>query len=154
MKCPNCGNFDDKVIDSRLSDEGISIRRRRECLKCQARFTTYERLEETPLTVVKKDDRREPFDRNKMLAGIAKACEKRPIARERIEELADKVERTLQKEHEKEVSSSVIGELIMKELESLDEVAYVRFASVYRQFRDVGHFMKELQGLLAKEKKK
>ncbi len=147
MKCPYCGNLEDKVVDSRLSAEGNSIRRRRECLKCERRFTAYERIEEAPLVVVKKDSRREPFERKKVLAGLVKACEKRPISMERLEELVDKIEFTLQKNYEKEVKSKEIGELVMKMLQDLDEIAYVRFASVYRQFKDVGQFMKELKGL-------
>ena len=141
MKCPYCGNLEDKVVDSRLSAEGNSIRRRRECLKCQRRFTTYEHLEEIPLMVVKKDSRREPFDRKKVLAGLVKAGEKRPISMERLEQLVDKIEFTLQKNYEKEVKSKEIGELVMKMLQELDEVAYVRFASVYRQFKDASQFM-------------
>ncbi|MFH0772430.1 MAG: transcriptional regulator NrdR [Candidatus Omnitrophota bacterium] len=153
MKCPFCGNIEDKVVDSRASAEGDTIRRRRECLKCHKRFTTYERLEEIPLMVIKKDGRREPFDRKKLLAGILKACEKRPVATERIEAMIDEIERSLQKNYEREVSSSRIGELVMKELHNLDEVAYVRFASVYRQFKDINHFMKELSGLLKEGQK-
>ncbi len=152
MKCPFCGNVEDKVIDSRISAEGDTIRRRRECLKCQKRFTTYERLEENPLMVIKKDGRREPFDRKKLLAGIVKACEKRPVPMEKIEAIVDEVERTLQRNYEKEVSSSAIGEFVMKQLHDLDEVAYVRFASVYRQFKDINQFMKELSDLLKEGK--
>ncbi|MBN2097221.1 MAG: transcriptional repressor NrdR [Candidatus Omnitrophica bacterium] len=153
MKCPYCGNPEDKVVDSRSSDEGSSIRRRRECLKCQRRFTTYERLEELPLMVVKKDGRREPYDRKKILSGLVKACEKRPISMQRLEELVDKIEYILQKNYEKEVTSREIGETAVKMLQELDEIAYVRFASVYRQFKDVGQFMKELKGLLGKAEK-
>lgn len=153
MKCPYCGNVEDKVVDSRLSSEGNSIRRRRECLKCERRFTTYEHVEGTPLMVVKKDTRREPFERKKILAGLVKACEKRPISMERLEELVDKIEFILQKNYEKEVTSKEIGELVIKMLQQLDEVAYVRFASVYRQFKDVGQFMKELKTLVDKEEK-
>ena len=141
MKCPYCGNVEDKVVDSRLAAEGNSIRRRRECLKCERRFTTYERIEEAPLMVVKKDGRREPFERKKILAGLVKACEKRPISMESLEGLVDKIEFTLQKNYEKEVKSKEIGELVMKMLQDLDEIAYVRFASVYRQFKDVGQFV-------------
>lgn len=148
MRCPFCGDLEDKVIDSRISAEGNTIRRRRECLKCRKRFTTYERLEEIPLMVIKKDGRREPFDRKKLLAGILKACEKRPVPMEKIEEMVDEVERLLQKNYEKEVSSTHIGEFVMKQLHDLDEVAYVRFASVYRQFKDINQFMKELSFLL------
>lgn len=148
MKCPFCGHKEDKVIDSRSSEEGRSIRRRRECLNCHRRFTTYENVEESSLMVIKKDGRREPFDRKKLLAGIKKACEKRPISTQQLEELADKIEYTLQSKFEKEVDASQIGELVMEFLYELDEVAYVRFASVYRQFKDINQFMKELKGLL------
>ncbi len=153
MKCPFCGNVEDKVIDSRISAEGGSIRRRRECLKCQKRFTTYERLEEHPLMVIKKDGRREPFDRKKLLSGILKACEKRPVPMDRVEGMVDEVERIIQRNYEKEVSSTAIGEFVMKELHDLDEVAYVRFASVYRQFKDINQFMKELSSLLKEGQK-
>ena len=153
MKCPYCGNVEDKVVDSRLSAEGNAIRRRRECLKCERRFTTYEHIEEVPLMVVKKDSRRESFERKKILAGLVKACEKRPISMEKLEELADRIESTIQKNYEKEVKSKEIGELVMKMLQELDEIAYVRFASVYRQFKDVSQFMKELKGLLDREEK-
>ncbi|HDT14773.1 MAG TPA: transcriptional repressor NrdR [Firmicutes bacterium] len=148
MKCPFCGHDEDKVIDSRSSEEGRSIRRRRECLNCHRRFTTYENIEETALMVIKKDSRREPFDRKKILAGLTKACEKRPISTQQLEELIDKIEYTLQSKFDKEVDASHIGELVMEFLYSLDEVAYVRFASVYRQFKDINQFMKELKGLL------
>jgi len=148
MKCPFCGHNEDKVIDSRSSEEGRSIRRRRECLNCKKRFTTYENIEETSLRVIKKDGRREPFDRKKILSGIQKACEKRPISTQQLEALADKVEYSLQSKFEKEVDASQIGELLMEFLYDLDEVAYVRFASVYRQFKDINQFMKELKGLL------
>ena len=153
MKCPFCGNVEDKVIDSRISNEGDSIRRRRECLKCQKRFTTYERLEEHPMMVIKKDGRREPFDRKKLLSGILKACEKRPVPMERVEGMVDEVERIIQRNYEKEVSSTAIGEFVMKQLHDLDEVAYVRFASVYRQFKDINQFMKELSSLLKEGQK-
>ncbi len=152
MKCPFCGHNEDKVIDSRSSEEGRSIRRRRECLNCKRRFTTYENIEEASLMVIKKDGRREPFDRKKILAGIKKACEKRPISTQRLEELADKIEYTLQSKFEKEVDASQIGELIMELLYDLDEVAYVRFASVYRQFKDINQFMKELKSLLSQDR--
>lgn len=153
MRCPYCGNLEDKVVDSRLSTEGNSIRRRRECLKCERRFTSYERIEEAPLMVVKKDSRREPFERKKVLSGLVKACEKRPIGMEVLEQLVDKIEFTLQKNYEKEVKSKDIGELVMKMLQELDGIAYVRFASVYRQFKDVSQFMKEIKGLTGKEAK-
>jgi transcriptional repressor NrdR len=153
MKCPFCGTIDDKVIDSRISSEGDTIRRRRECLKCQKRFTTYERLEEHPMMVIKKDGRREPFGRKKLLSGIVKACEKRPVPMDKIEGMVDEVERLIQRNYEKEVSSTTIGEFVMKQLHDLDEVAYVRFASVYRQFKDINQFMKELSFLLKEGQK-
>ncbi|MEK6714911.1 MAG: transcriptional regulator NrdR [Candidatus Omnitrophota bacterium] len=151
MKCPFCGYQEDKVVDSRSSSEGASVRRRRECIKCGRRFTTYEYIEEIPLMVVKKDGRREPFDRKKIQAGIIKACEKRPISIEKIEDLVINIERTVLKKFDREVPSVFIGELIMQRLAELDEVAYVRFASVYRQFKDVNQFMKELKSILDKE---
>ncbi|PIU42253.1 MAG: transcriptional regulator NrdR [Candidatus Omnitrophica bacterium CG07_land_8_20_14_0_80_42_15] len=151
MKCPYCGKDKDKVIDSRVSGKGKSIRRRRECLKCKRRFTTYEHVEEIPLMVIKKDGRREPFDRNKIIAGVIKACEKRPISIDKLEDMADKIEQHLQKNFEKEVKTKDIGELVMKKLAELDEIAYVRFASVYRQFKDINQFMKELRQLLGRE---
>ena len=150
MKCPFCLHEDDKVIDSRASNEGKSVRRRRECLKCKKRFTTYEYIEEVPLMVIKKDGRRESFDRNKIISGILKACEKRPVSVEKVEALVDRVEKELQKSFDKEVKAGVIGELAMDYLHKLDEVAYVRFASVYRQFKDINQFMKELKDLLSK----
>jgi len=150
MKCPFCGYSEDRVVDSRSSSENDSIRRRRECLKCQRRFTTYEHIEEIPLMVVKKDGSRQPFDRNKLMAGLLKACEKRPVSVAKIENLVDVIERNLQKKHDKEVRSSQIGETIMKKLHDTDEVAYVRFASVYREFKDVTEFMKELKGIINK----
>ena len=150
MRCPYCGNLEDKVVDSRLSSEGNSIRRRRECLKCERRFTAYERIEQVPLMVVKKDGRRKPFERKKILAGLVKACEKRPISMEKLEQLVDKIEFTLQKNYEKEVKSKDIGELVINMLQELDDIAYVRFASVYRQFKDVSQFMKELKDLSGK----
>ena len=150
MKCPFCLHEDDKVIDSRSSNEGKSVRRRRECLKCKKRFTTYEYIEEVPLMVIKKDGRRESFDRNKIISGILKACEKRPVSVEKVESLVDRVEKELQKSFDKEVKVQVVGELVMDYLHKLDEVAYVRFASVYRQFKDINHFMKELKDLLSK----
>lgn len=148
MKCPYCGANRDRVIDSRSSHNGKKIRRRRECLKCRKRFTTYEHVEEMPLMVIKKDARREPFDRNKVLAGLIKACEKRPVSVERLEKLIDAIEMQIQKNFEKEVKTTVIGELAMKHLHAMDQVAYVRFASVYRQFKDINQFMKELKQLL------
>jgi len=148
MKCPFCGYLEDKVIDSRLSQDGSTTRRRRECLKCSKRFTTYERIEEALPLVVKKDGRREPFDRAKILAGVMKACEKRPVGMEEIERTVDKLEMKFLDLGEKEIPSSAIGESVMEELKRLDEVAYVRFASVYRDFRDINEFMKELKDLL------
>ncbi len=153
MKCPYCGYKDDKVVDSRATAEESAIRRRRECLKCGKRFTTYEYIEEVSLLVIKKDGRREPFDRKKILSGIIKACEKRPISMEKIEDIVIQIERAIQKKSDREVSSSRIGELVMERLKGLDDVAYVRFASVYRQFKDVGQFMVELKDILNKEKR-
>ncbi|HBG62328.1 MAG: transcriptional regulator NrdR [Omnitrophica WOR_2 bacterium GWF2_38_59] len=152
MKCPSCNFAETKVIDSRLSGDGSSIRRRRECLKCERRFTTYEYVEHVPLMVVKRDGRRQPFDRKKIISGLVKACEKRPVSIDTMEELTLDIERSIQKKYEREVDSKVVGELIMEKLAALDEVAYVRFASVYRQFRDVNQFMSELKGMLEKEK--
>ena len=149
MKCPFCSSDEDKVIDSRSSNEGKSVRRRRECLKCDKRFTTYEYVEEIPLMVIKKDGRREAFDRNKIIGGIMKACEKRPISMEKIEGVVDRVEKELQKSFDKEVKAQVVGELVMDLMHKVDEVAYVRFASVYRQFKDINQFMKELKDLLS-----
>jgi transcriptional repressor NrdR len=154
MRCPHCGYREDKVVDSRATQEESAIRRRRECLKCGKRFTTYEYVEEVSLMVIKKDGRREPFDRKKMLSGIIKACEKRPVSMERMEDIATQVERVIQKKSDREVSASKIGELVMEKLKLLDDVAYVRFASVYRQFKDVGQFMEELKGILHREKNK
>ena len=151
MKCPFCGHIEDKVIDSRSSSEDKSVRRRRECMKCKRRFTTYEYIEEIPLMVIKKDGRREAFDRNKMISGILKACEKRPVSLEKVEALVDKVEKDLRESFDKEVKVQEVGELVMENLHHLDEVAYVRFASVYRQFKDINQFMKELKGLLSKK---
>lgn len=150
MKCPFCGYTEDRVIDSRSSNEDRSVRRRRECIKCKRRFTTYEYIEEVPLMVIKKDGRREAFDRNKIIAGVLKACEKRPVSMEKVEAIVDKVEKELQKSFDKEVKAEVIGEAVMEYLHTLDEVAYVRFASVYRQFKDINHFMKELKDLLSR----
>ena len=154
MKCPYCGFKEDKVVDSRATGEESAVRRRRECLKCGKRFTTYEYIEEISVMVIKKDGRREPFDRKKILAGIIRACEKRPVSMERMEEIISQVERSIQKKSDREVSSSRIGELVMEKLKVLDDVAYVRFASVYRQFKDVGQFMVELKDILGKEKKR
>jgi transcriptional repressor NrdR len=148
MRCPYCGNRNDSVIDSRGSKNGSSVRRRRECLKCKRRFTTYEYVERVPLMVIKKDGRREPFEREKLIKGILVACEKRPVGVRRIEKLVDDIERYLERKHDREVASREVGEEVMKHLHELDEIAYVRFASVYRQFRDVGQFMKELKRFL------
>ena len=153
MRCPFCQNMDDRVIDSRLSKDGDMIRRRRECSHCQRRFTTYERVEETLPLVIKKDGRRETFDRGKILAGLQRACEKRPISVEVLEKLIDRIEQRLQDAGEREVHSREIGEQIMQELQNLDEVAYVRFASVYRSFKDVNEFMNEVKELLEKGQK-
>ena len=152
MKCPFCAELENKVIDSRLSNQGAVIRRRRECLGCERRFTTYERVEEILPMVVKKDGRREAYDRQKILEGLRLACQKRPVSAEQLEEVADGIERRLQEMGDKEVRSSVIGEAVMRELARLDEVAYVRFASVYRSFKDLGEFMSELKELLAEHK--
>lgn len=152
MKCPFCGNAENKVIDSRISKDGKAIRRRRECLGCARRFTTYEYVEDILPIVVKKDGRREPFDRTKIRNGARVACEKRPIKTEDIEKLVENVETACQEFQNEEISSSVIGEKVMNELKMLDGVAYVRFASVYRQFRDVAEFMSELESLLSKSK--
>jgi len=153
MKCPFCGYKKDKVVDSRESRDGEAIRRRRECLKCSRRFTTYEQVEHTLPLVIKKDGRREQFDRNKILAGLSKACEKRPISVNKLYEFIDDIEKQLYSKMEKEVSSSAIGEMIMEKLAQLDEVAYVRFASVYRQFKDINAFTKELQKFLSDKNK-
>lgn len=151
MQCPACRTIEDKVVDSREAAEGETIRRRRECLKCGRRFTTYERLEEQALMVVKKDGRREPFDRKKILNGLQRACEKRPISTEQITALVDSLEREIQREFDKEIPSRELGERLMRALRALDEVAYVRFASVYRSFTDVSEFMDELKDLLAQK---
>lgn len=150
MKCPFCTFEDTRVVDSRLGKEGNNIRRRRECIECEKRFTTYERVEETLPLVIKKDGRRETFDRQKIISGIQRACEKRPVSIATIEKVVDQMEVKLQESGEKEIDASRIGEEIMHALQSLDEVAYVRFASVYRQFRDINEFMSELTDILAK----
>jgi transcriptional repressor NrdR len=148
MRCPFCTHQEDKVVDSRSSREGIVIRRRRECLGCQRRYTTYERVEEVCPLVVKKDGRREPFDRTKILQGLKKACEKRPVGLSVIEDVVDRVEKKMLEMGEPEIPSRVIGEEVMTQLHGVDQVAYVRFASVYREFKDVTQFMDELTGLL------
>lgn len=150
MKCPACGSLENKVVDSRLTRDGDAIRRRRECLGCGVRFTTYEYVERTQVLVIKKDGRREPFRREKMERGVAKACEKRPIPRGAIEALLDRVERAIQTMGQSEVESRQIGELVIEELAHLDQIAYVRFASVYRDFRDVGDFLSEMRRVLEK----
>jgi transcriptional repressor NrdR len=152
VKCPYCAHLGDKVVDSRESREGEVIRRRRECLGCGKRFTSYERIDEIPYMVVKKDGSRERFERQKLIAGMLKACEKRPVSVASLEAVADRVESTLQERSEKEITTSEVGGFVMQELKGLDKVAYVRFASVYRHFRDIGEFMSELKDLLnAKE---
>ncbi|MCX8110095.1 MAG: transcriptional regulator NrdR [Syntrophorhabdaceae bacterium] len=151
MKCPFCGFTESKVLDSRMNKEMDTIRRRRECLKCAKRFTTAERLEEGLLLVIKKDGRREVFDRSKILNGLKKACEKRPISITTLEKIVSRIEYNLFEKSEREVKGSEIGEMVMDELKKLDEVAYVRFASVYRQFRDINEFMEELKDLLIKK---
>jgi transcriptional repressor NrdR len=148
MKCPYCGYSESRVIDSRPAEEGATIRRRRECLSCQKRFTTYEIMERVPLIVIKKDGSRQTFDKMKILNGMLRACEKRPVALADMQKAVDEIEQELQNSLEREVDSAVIGELVMKKLKSLDEVAYVRFASVYRQFKDLNTFMEELNKLL------
>ena len=151
MKCPFCSHLGDKVVDSRESKEGEVIRRRRECLECGKRFTSYERIDEIPYMVVKKDGTRERFDRQKLVQGLLKACEKRPVSVAALETIADRVEATLQERPEKEISTADVGTFVMEELRKLDKVAYVRFASVYKHFRDIGEFWDELKGLLPKE---
>jgi len=151
MKCPFCDHEESKVIDSRESKKGLSIRRRRECLSCKRRFTTYEKIEEIPYMVVKKDGTRQPFDSQKLLRGLLKACEKRPIPVSQVEEIVEEIESRLHERADKEIKASEIGQLVMDRLKELDKVAYVRFASVYREFRDVMEFKQELESLL-KEK--
>lgn len=148
MKCPFCAHLHDKVVDSRESKDGDSIRRRRQCLKCKRRFTSYERIDEIPSMVIKKDGRRERFDRQKVLAGVLKACEKRPVSMSQLETIADNAETMVQESSEREVSTRAVGEMIMNELKNLDKVAYVRFASVYLDFKDIQEFMSELKDLL------
>lgn len=148
MKCPFCGYEESKVIDSRPTDEGERIRRRRECLSCGKRFTTYEIIESLPIIVIKKDKSRETFDRNKLLNGLLRACEKRPVSIDTLDNVIDEIESVIQNSLDREVSSEKIGELVMEKLKNIDEVAYVRFASVYRQFKDINTFMNELNKLL------
>ncbi len=153
MRCPYCHNEDTKVIDSRPTEEGQAIRRRRACEKCNQRFTTYEKIEETIVVVVKKDGSRQAFDRAKIINGIIKSCEKRPVSLEDIEKVVDRIEYKINNYMEKEITSDYIGELVMEELQKLDEVAYVRFASVYRQFTDVNTFVQEIEKLIGKTNK-
>ena len=148
MKCPYCAHLESRVVDSRPSDEGSSIRRRRECLECRKRFTTYETMESLPLMVIKKDGSRQSFERGKVMAGLIRACEKRPISYQTLEGLVAEIEQALQNQIDREVSSSQIGELVLERLKKLDEVAYVRFASVYREFKDIHSFMAELDQLM------
>jgi transcriptional repressor NrdR len=150
MKCPYCGHEEDKVVDSRSSKEGQAVRRRRECLKCEKRFTTYEYVETVPLTIIKNDQRREPYDRQKLMSGVLSACKKRPISMDKITAVVDKIEDQIQKLSKTEVPSKEIGGLVMNELYQLDDVAYVRFASVYRKFKDKGEFITEIKELSAK----
>ena len=151
MKCPYCGVDDDKVVDSRSMNEGRSIRRRRECVACTKRFTTYEHVDNIPVLVIKRDQRREPFQRDKLVEGIRVACRKRPVSEDQIEEIAGQIEMKINSEYEKEINASALGELVMDHLRKLDQVAYVRFASVYRKFRDVNQFTAELKSLLDME---
>lgn len=153
MKCPFCGRLNNKVINSRLTPDETSIRRRRECIDCGSRFTTYEYVERTPVLVVKRDGRRQPWDRQKLIGGLMRACEKRPVTLEQIDSLVSEVDKELQNQMEPEVSSLRIGEMVLARLRSLDEVAYVRFASVYRQFRDVSEFSEEIKTLAEREQK-
>ena len=148
MKCPFCSHLESKVVDSRPSDEGASIRRRRECLECHKRFTTYETMESLPLVVIKKDGNRQTFDKDKLLSSMIKACEKRSVPMAKLEEMAGEIEQELQNDMEREVTTAMVGELVMDRLKAVDEVAYVRFASVYRQFKDISTFMSELSKLL------
>jgi transcriptional repressor NrdR len=152
MRCPFCRHRGNRVIDSRLSNDGMLIRRRRACSACKRRFTTYERVEEAAPMVVKKDGRREPFDRVKIIAGLKRACEKRPVSMETIDQIANHIETTMAEQSEREVASTVIGSAVMNELHKIDQVAYVRFASVYRQFKDIDEFMHELEDLINQRK--
>ena len=148
MKCPHCGYQESKVVDSRHSEDGTSIRRRRECLSCQKRFTTYETVESLPIIVVKRDNSRQSFDRNKIMNGMLRACEKRPVSMQDLENAVNEIESLVQNSLEREITTEYIGELVMEKLKALDEVAYVRFASVYRQFKDIHSFMQELNKIL------
>ena len=151
MRCMYCGYTDSKVVDSRSTDDGSSIRRRRECLKCGKRFTTYEIIESLPIIVIKKDKSRETFNRDKLMTGLLRACEKRPVSIDTLDNMIDEIETTLQNSLDREVSSEKIGQLVMEKLKKIDEVAYVRFASVYRQFKDINTFMRELNKLLSSD---
>ena len=153
MKCPFCGFIEDKVIDSGPTDEGSAIRRRRECTKCSKRFTTYEKVESLPLMVIKKDRSRQPFDREKLMNGLLRACEKRPISINELEKMVENIEAQLHNSLQREVTTEYIGEMVMSKLKTMDEVAYVRFASVYRQFKDINTFMDELKNLLRDDKR-
>ncbi|MGL4992066.1 MAG: transcriptional regulator NrdR [Sarcina sp.] len=150
MKCPFCLHEESKVVDSRSADDYASIRRRRECLKCAKRYTTYEKVEDIPILVIKKDTTRESFDKDKIISGLIKACQKRPVSRKQIEDLADSIEKTISNKMLTEISSDYIGQLVMEKLKDLDEVSYVRFASVYRQFKDINTFMEEIKNLMEK----
>jgi len=152
LKCPYCGYLESKVIDSRATEDDMAIRRRRECLSCNRRYTTYEKVEDIPMLVIKKDMSREFFDRTKIINGLIKACQKRPVSRKQIEGIADEVEKKINNEMLTEVKSEHIGELIMESLKNVDEVSYVRFASVYRQFKDINTFMEEIKNLMANKK--
>lgn len=151
MKCPFCGYDDSKVLDTRPTDEGYTIRRRRECLKCQKRFTTYEKIEQSPIMVIKKDGNRQAFDREKIIRGMIKSCEKRPVSAADIEEAVNNIEKKIENSMKKEISSLEIGEMVMNELKDLDEVSYVRFASVYREFKDLQSFVDELENFVKKK---
>ena len=148
MKCPHCGYQESKVVDSRHSEDGTSIRRRRECLNCQKRFTTYETVESLPIIVVKRDNSRQAFDRNKIMNGMLRACEKRPVSTQALEDAVNEIEALVQNSLEREITTAAIGDMVMERLKPLDEVAYVRFASVYRQFKDIHSFMQELNKIL------
>lgn len=152
MKCPFCGFEDSKVIDSRSTEDSMAIRRRRECLQCNKRYTTYEKIEDIPILIIKKDSSREFFDKSKIINGLIKACQKRPVSRKQIEDIAAEVEKSLSNEMLTEIKSDMIGEVIMKKLKEVDEVSYVRFASVYRQFKDINTFMEEISNLLTNKK--
>lgn len=149
MKCPYCAYEESRVIDSRATEDNLSIRRRRECLKCNKRYTTYEKVEDIPILVIKKDSSREYFDKGKIINGLIKACQKRPVSRQQIEIIADEIEKQLSNQMITEIKSDYIGELIMQRLKTIDEVSYVRFASVYRQFKDINTFMEEIKSLMS-----